>query len=42
MSFAAVEARPLTWIAAARLVQTVEDAFGAADLERACGRPQHR
>lgn len=33
MSFSAVETRPLTWIAAARLVQTVEDAFGAADLD---------
>jgi nuclear transport factor 2 (NTF2) superfamily protein len=33
MSFAAVEPRPLTWIAAARLVQAVEDAFGAADLD---------
>jgi len=33
MNFAAVEAPPLTWIAAARLVQTVEDAFGAADLD---------
>jgi nuclear transport factor 2 (NTF2) superfamily protein len=33
MSSAAVEIRPLTWIAAARLVQAVEDAFGAADLD---------
>ena len=32
MDVAAVEARPLTWIAAARLVRAVEDAFGAADL----------
>jgi nuclear transport factor 2 (NTF2) superfamily protein len=33
MSVAAVEARPLTWIAAARLVQAVEDAFDVADLD---------
>lgn len=33
MSFAAVESRPLTWIAAARLVQAVEDAFDTADLD---------
>ena len=32
MDFAAVESRPLTWIAAARLVQAVEDAFDTADL----------
>ena len=33
MALAAVEDRPLTWIAAARLVQAVEDAFAAADLD---------
>lgn len=32
MSAVAAETRPLTWIAAARLVQAVEDAFDAADL----------
>ena len=33
MSFAAVASRPLTWIAATRLVQAVEDAFDTADLK---------
>jgi hypothetical protein len=33
INFAAVEGRPLTWIAATRLVQAVEDAFDTADLD---------
>lgn len=32
MGVGAGELRPLTWIAAARLVRAVEDAFGAADM----------